>query len=149
MWVEQNVDEDVKMTMDDGNEEFLPSIFDAASQATGGALRDPVSLDQDLLAPQPSRRPASSSLFFDEPRVPREMGYIERLAAGLTEEEAQDMTAEYPAMNYGTTVANGQDRVELLESELQVTKDALSAKDQEIADLKSELEKMQTRMGMQ
>ena len=47
------------------------------------------------------------------------MGYIERLAAGLTEEEAQDMTAEYPAMNYGTTVANGQDRVALLESAAQ------------------------------
>ena len=150
MWVEQNVDEDVNKTMDDGNEEFLPSIFDAhaASQATGGALRDPVSLDQDPLA-QPVRRPAAASLFFAEPRVPREMGYIERLAAGLTEEEAQDMTADYPAMNVGATGAGGEGRVALLESELQVTRDALSAKDQEIVDLKSELEEMQTRMGMQ
>jgi hypothetical protein len=77
------------------------------------------------------------------------LGYIERLAAGLTEEEAQDMTADYPAMNIGATGAGGEDRVALLESELQATKDALSAKDQEIADLKSELEEMQTWMGMQ
>jgi len=77
------------------------------------------------------------------------MGYIERLAAGLTEEEAQAMTADYSDLDSGATDANGQDRVALLESELQVTKDALSAKDQEIADLKSELEEMQTRMALQ
>jgi hypothetical protein len=77
------------------------------------------------------------------------MGYIERLAAGLTEEEAQAATAEFSDVNYGATGANGQDRVALLESELQVTRDALSAKDQEIADLKSELAEMQTRMGIQ
>jgi len=150
MWVEQNEGEDVNMDVDDGNEEFLPSIFDshAASQSTGGALRDTDSLGEDLLAPQPPRRPAPASLFFAQPRVPKEMGYIERLAAGLTEEEAQAATAEYSDMNYGATGGGGQDRVALLESELQVTRDALSAKDQEIADLKSELEEMQTRMGL-
>jgi hypothetical protein len=148
MWVGQDEDEDVNMDIDGGNEDFLPSVFDAhtASQATGGA---PDSLGQDLLAPQPSRHPAASSLFFAEPRVPKEMGYIERLAAGLTEEEAQAATAEYADLNFGATGTNGQDRVALLESELQVTRDALSAKDQEIADLKSELEEMQARMGLQ
>jgi hypothetical protein len=150
MWVEQNEGEDVNMDIDDGNAEFLPSIFDshAAGQSTGGALRDTDSLGEDLLAPQPARRPAAASLFFAQPRVPKEMGYIERLAAGLTEEEAQAATAEYLDMNYGATGANGEDRVAVLESELQVTRDALSAKDQEIADLKSELEEMQTRMGL-
>ena len=151
MWVEQNAEKDVNMDVDDGNADFLPSIFGGhtAGQATGGALRDPDSLGHDLLAPQPSRRPAAASLFFAQPRVPKEMGYIERLAAGLTEEEAQAMTADYSDLDSGATDANGQDRVALLESELQVTKDALSAKDQEIADLKSELEEMQTRMALQ
>jgi hypothetical protein len=148
MWVGQDEDEDVNMDIDGRNEEFLPSVFDAhaTSQATGGA---PDNLSQDLLAPQPSRRSASSSLFFAEPRVSKEMGYIERLAAGLTEEEAQAATAEYSDVDFGATGTDGQDRVALLESELQVTRDALSAKDQEIADLKSELEEMQARMGLQ
>jgi hypothetical protein len=147
MWVEQNEGGDVSMDIDDGNEEFLHSVFD--SHATGGTVRDPVSIGDDLLASQPVRRPVAASLFFAQPRVPKEMGYIERLAAGLTEEEAQVATAEYHDMNYGATGNNGQDRVALLESELQVTRDALSAKDQEIADLKSELAEMQTRMGIQ
>jgi hypothetical protein len=149
MWVDE--DPDVNMDIDDGNEEFLPSIFDshAASQAAGGALRDPDSLGEDLTAPQPSRRPAPASHFFAQPRVPKEMGYIERLAAGLTEEEAKAATAEFSDVNYGATGANDQGRVALLESELQVTRDALSAKDQEIADLKSELEETQARMGLQ
>jgi hypothetical protein len=150
MWVEQKEDEDMNMIIDDDeNGEFLASIFD--TQATGGALRDPDGLNNDPLAPQPSKRPASSSLFFAEPKVPKEMGYIERLAAGLTEEEAQAMNAEYSDVNLGATDggSGGEYRVALLESELQVTKDALSARDQEIADLKSRLEEMQARMDLQ
>lgn len=152
MWVEQNEDEgdDVEMDLDDGNEEFLPSIFDAhgASQVTGGALRDPDNISNDALSPQPSRRPASSSLFFAQPRIPETMGYIERLAAGLTEEEAQAEISKHAARDDGTTNASGKDHIALLESELQATKDALSARNEEIADLKSKLEDIQTQMDL-
>ena len=76
------------------------------------------------------------------------MGYIERLAAGLTEEEAQAEISKHAARDDGTTNASGKDHIALLESELQATKDALSARNEEIADLKSKLEDIQTQMDL-
>jgi len=151
MWVGQNEDEDVKMAFDDEEEEVLPSIFDAhtASHATGGALRGSDDVIQPSAFDQPAReRRTATSLFFAQPRAPKEMGYIERLAAGLTEEEAQAVTAEQFGPVVGATDAGGEDRIALLESELQATRDALGARDQEIADLRSELVEMQGRIGL-
>jgi len=151
MWVGKNEDDDLNMDIEDVDEEISPSIFDAhaSSHAPRSSLHDPASMNtSSIFDQQPRERRTKTSLFFAEPRVPKEMGYIERLAAGLTEEEAEAFNAEQYGLDFGATDTRSEDRVAVLESELQVTKVALATKNQEVADLRSELEEMQRRLGL-
>lgn len=146
MWVEQ----DEEMLVEDQENEIQPSIFDAPAVQrsteetgnTGGAgTQGPSSTSL--------KRPALSDLFSARPKATRrEMGYIERLAAGLLREEVEAVTAVQPMADADLMGVGDQDRVERLERELEAANSALRGRDGEIADLKSQLEEMQTQLAM-
>lgn len=145
MWVEQ--DEDVPV--EDNEDGIQPSIFDASVvqrsvEATNNTDRAGL---QDASSTS-LKRPALSDLFSARPKAPREMGYIERLAAGILREEVEAFTAVQPVADADSMGVGDQDRVERLERELEGANSALRRRDDEIADLKSQLEDMQMQLAM-
>jgi HPt (histidine-containing phosphotransfer) domain-containing protein len=77
------------------------------------------------------------------------MGYIERLAAGILREEEDTETALPPVATAARTAASIEDRIAQLEGELDTANVVLSEKDREIAELRLELEEVQTQLALQ
>lgn len=134
MWVEQ--DEDFPAEDDDEEDGIQPSVFDAPA-------------DEFAAPSNPLKRSAPSGFFSSHPKVPKEMGYIERLAAGLLQEDMEAEAAAQAAEAADPTVNGGQDRVEDLERELEAANSAILSRDSEIAELKLQLEELQMRLAMQ
>lgn len=144
MWVEQ----DEEMPVEDHEDEIQPSIFDApAVQRSVEETSNTGRAGTQGHSSTPLKRPALSDLFSARPKAPREMGYIERLAAGLLREEVEAVTAVQPKAHADRMGGGDQDRVERLEQELEAANHALRRRDGEIADLNSQLEEMQTQLA--
>lgn len=147
MWVEQ--DDENELEVKHENEEVLPSVFDATqaedgfatmtSEGEGSGARGSVASH--------SKRQASTSLFATRRKAPREMGYIERLAAGLLQEDSEAMDALTREVA-DAALSSDQDRVAQLEYDLDAASDALDARNEEIAQLKSELNDLQMQMAL-
>lgn len=151
MWVEQDEESDTKEAEGDEEEEVLPSVFDKAPSAEGaGATFGNEGRTQPHSAPStPLKRQALSGLNSSRKKVPRQMGYIERLAAGILW-DGEEAAALSPLVASATrTAASNEDRIAQLEEELDAAHVALSEKDRELAELKLELEEVQTQLALQ
>lgn len=152
MWVGQDEDSDTKDAEDDGEEEeVLPSVFDkAASAEPTGATDGNEGTTQPHSAPNtPLKRPAPSALISSRKKVPKQMGYIERLAAGILRDEEEEAAASPPVATAARTAASIEYRIEQLEGELDAANVVLGEKDREIAELRLELEEVQTQLALQ
>lgn len=149
MWVEQDVDSDTRDAEDD-EEEVLPSVFDKApsAEATGATYGNEGTTQPHSTPSTPLKRHAPSGLTSSRKKVPRQMGYIERLAAGILRDEEEAETAS-PLVTAATTTASIGDRIAQLEGELDAANVVLSEKDREIAELRLELEEVQTQLALQ
>lgn len=153
MWVEQDEEDELKEAEDDDDEEVLPSAFDKNSSAE----EPPATLGneggfQPHNAPSPPlKRQAPSILASSRKKVPRHMGFIERLAAGILREEEEEAEAALspPVATAAGTAVSNEDRIAQLEEELEAAKVALSEKDREIAELQSGLEEAQAQLALQ
>jgi hypothetical protein len=149
MWVEQGDENEPKDAEDD--EEVLPSVFDnavsterdAATLGNGGRAqtRSPTST--------PLKRPAPSDLLSARSKVPRRMGYIERLAAGLLREEEEEVAASPAVATAIRGTTSNDDRIAQLEDELNAANAAVNERIEEIADLRLKLEEAQTKLALQ
>jgi len=152
MWVEQDEDNDTKNAEDDDEEEeILPSVFDKApsGEATGAGLGNEGTTQPRSTPSTPLKRQAPSGLTSSRKKVPRQMGYIERLAAGILRDEEEEAAASPPVATAARTAASIEDRIAQLEEELDAANIVLSEKDREITELRSELEEVQTRLALQ
>lgn len=151
MWVEQDEDSDTKNVEDDEEEDVLPSVFDkAASAEAPGATYDNEGTTPPHSAPStPLKRPAPSTLTSSRKKVSRQMGYIERLAAGILRDEEEAAVASPPVATAARTAASIEDRVAQLEEELDAANVVLGEKDREISELRLELEEVQTQLALQ
>jgi hypothetical protein len=147
MWVEQDDESELKEE-DDEEEEVLSSVFDNPSSAGGPA----VTLDNEGTTQSrgtPSnllKRSALSELITPRKKVPRQMGYIERLAAGILREEGETAALSPPVAVAARTTEGNEDRIAQLEDELEAANAAINERDQEIADLKLQLEELKTQL---
>ena len=152
MWVEQDEDDEPKEA-EDNDEEVLPSVFDKAPSAEEptATLGHEGGIQPHSAPSTPLKRQAPSALASSRKKVPRQMGFIERLAAGILredEEEAEAALSPPVATAAGTAVSN-EDRIAQLEEELEAAKVALSEKDREITELQLGLEEAQTQLALQ
>jgi len=151
MWVGQDEDSDTKEAEDDEEEEILPSVFDkAASTEPTGAADGNEGTTQPHSAPNtPLKRPAPSTLTSSRKKVPKQMGYIERLAAGILRDEEEEAAASPLVATAAGTAASNEDRIAQLEEELDAANAALSEKDGELGEVRLELEEVQTQLALQ
>lgn len=156
MWVAQDED-DEGLGEDEGEGEedvMLPSIFDSPVGVRTGRHEDEMGGgDGSSRAENPLKRPASAGLFSSRKKALKEMGYIERLAAGLLEEDVEaarsgEQTLPAAAMDDPMEISAAE-RVEELEQQLEAATSTINERDQEIEDLKGQLEEMQMRMAME
>lgn len=145
MWVEQDEESEVK-DADEDEEEELPSVFDITSPAeeTATSIGHEGQTRRHAL-----KRQAPSGLITPRRKVPRQMGYIERLAAGLLREEEEEEAATLSppvATAAGTTVSN-EDRIAQLEADLEAANDAINEKNRDITDLRLENEELKTQLA--
>jgi hypothetical protein len=149
MWVEQGDENEPKDAEDD--EEVLPSVFDnavsierdAATLGNGGRA-------QTRSTPStPLKRPAPSDLLSARSKVPRRMGYIDRLAAGLLREEEEEVAASPAVATAIRGTTSNDDRIAQLEDELNAANAAVNERIEEIADLRLKLEEAQTKLALQ
>lgn len=76
------------------------------------------------------------------------MGYIERLAAGISEQDAiAEANAGFEETTQQANVENNNEDVNQLRSELEAANNAIIEKDDEIALLKAQVESMQAQMA--
>jgi hypothetical protein len=128
MWVDEDDGNALRME-DDEEEEALPSVFDRSTTAIGKVQRPEVPLKH-----------SASALFPERRRVPREMGYIERLAAGLLHEEAEAQAER--DVSDAVVLAGEGDRVSQLEYELEVANAAIMEREVEIKELRERLDEL-------
>jgi hypothetical protein len=143
MWVEQDDESELKEEEHD-EEQVLPSVFDNPSSAGGPT----VTLDDEGTTPSRGessnllKRPAPSDSITPRKKVPRQMGYIERLAAGILREEEEEAAASPPVATAARATVSAEDRIAQLEADLDAANAAINERDQEIADLKLQLEEL-------
>lgn len=81
------------------------------------------------------------------------MGYIERLAAGLLEEDVEDARSGEQTVSAAAVddpfERSSAERVKELEQQLEAATSMINERDQEIEDLKGQLEEMQMQMAME
>jgi hypothetical protein len=142
MWVEQDDESELKEEEDD--EEVLPSVFDNLPSAGGPAA----TLDNEGTTQSRGtsgnllKRPAPSESITPRKKVPRQMGYIERLAAGILREEEEEAAASPPVATAARPTASAEDRIAQLEADLDAANAAVNERDEIIADLKLQLEEL-------
>ena len=150
MWVEQ--DEESELKVDDDDEEVLPSVFDKVSSAAEGiatALGNEGRTQPHSTANNTLKRQAPSSSITPRKKVPRQMGYIERLAAGILREEEDAVSASPPVATAARTTTSNEDLVAQLENDLDAANAALNEKNSEIAELRLQVEELQTQLALQ
>ena len=149
MWVEQ--DEESELNDAEEDEEVLPSVFDKASSAegTGATLGNEGRAGPHTTPSTPLKRPAPSDLTSSRKKVPRQMGYIERLAAGMLREEEEAVAASPPATTAAGITVSSEDRIAQLKDELNAANAAINEQKREIAELKSKVEELQTQLASQ
>jgi hypothetical protein len=149
MWVDQDDENELEEKPDvEEEEEVLPSVFDVNTTADrtagdGGKIRTRGT------SVTPLRRQASTNLFSGRRKVPRKMGYIERLAAGILQEDTEELWATAPMETAHAAPSFDQDRVAQFEHELDVANRAIDERDGKIAQLESELEDAHMQMALQ
>ncbi|KAM0716314.1 hypothetical protein Q7P37_007759 [Cladosporium fusiforme] len=150
MWVAQDEDADQQGRGGGDDDAVLLSMFDDAEGDTPARRADG---KRGRRPENPLKRPASSSSFFSSrPKVPREMGYIERLAAGLSREEAQALTSSSEpnaAMARPLDSTALQERVDELEQQLEAANSLISEREQEIEGLRGQLDELQMQTVME
>jgi hypothetical protein len=77
------------------------------------------------------------------------MGYIERLAAGILQEDTEELEATTPVEIAHAAPSLDQDRLAQLELELDAANRAIDERDGKIAQLESELEDAHMQMVLQ
>ena len=150
MWVEQDEESELKEEEDD--EEFvLPSVFDNPSSAGGPAVtHGQEGGTQPRGTPSnPLKRPATSESITPRKKVPRQMGYIERLAAGILREEEEESAASPPFATAARAATSDEDRIAQLENDLAAANGAIDEKDRELAELRLQNEELQTQVALQ
>jgi hypothetical protein len=149
IWVDQDDENELEEKPDvEEEEEVLPSVFDsrpAADRTTG----DGGNTRTHGASVTPSRRQASTSLFSARRKSPREMGYIERLAAGILQEDTEELEATTPREITHAAPSLDQDRIAQLQHELDAANRAIDERDGKIAQLESELEDAHMQMALQ
>lgn len=151
MWVEQDDESELKEEEDDEEEEeVLPSVFDNPSSTAGpGATLDNEGRTQSRGTPSNLlKRPAPSESFAPRKKVPRQMGYIERIAAGILREEEEVADASSPVAT-ATRTASNEDRIAQLEGDLAAANAAIDEKDRELAELRLLKEELQMQVALQ
>lgn len=130
--------------------------FDDATAQPDGSFDN----DEDF-APSGSglaKRPAPQQLFSPRPKAPRQMGYIERLAAGIAAqpEERQDGEGEDEDEdeNGGISAAPGNATaglavVQQLQAELEEAREIVYRQDEEIQTLREQVEELQARVAVE
>lgn len=147
MWVEQD-DEKELIDVDD-DDEVLPSVFDfptAGGGNTTASINEGGARAQNTPVISPKRR-APSQLVAARSKAPKQMGYIERLAAGLLQEDEEAAAVSLPVMAADTPSAGDQDRLTQLQDDLDAAYDALNDKNREIAELRLDLEELQAQLA--
>lgn len=143
MWVEQDEESESKEE-DEDEEEVLPSVFDNPSPVRGSAATlGNEGITQPRGTPSnPLKRPAPSDSMTPRKKVPRQMGYIERLAAGILREEEEEAAASPPVATAARATVSDEDRITQLEADLNAANAAINERDEDIADLKLQLEEL-------
>lgn len=145
MWVEQN-DEPEQEEPEENEDGEFSSIFDVT--LSGGASGSGVDSSTPMAQAAMRKRRASPSRFFNRTKRPRQMGYIERLAAGISEQDAiAEANAGFEETTQQANVENNNEDVNQLRSELEAANNAIIEKDDEIALLKAQVESMQAQMA--
>ena len=150
MWVEQ--DEESELKVDDEDEEVLPSVFDNPSSATEGVaatLGNEGRTQPHSIPNSPLKRQAPSGSITPRKKVPRQMGYIERLAAGILREEEDAVSASPPVATAARTTTSNEDLVAQLENDLDAANAVLNEKNSKIAELRLQVEELQTQLALQ
>ena len=148
MWVEQDEENEAEEVEDD--DEVISSVFNNTTPAEGdaAALGNEGTTQSHGTPSSTRKRPAPSDLIVSRLKVPRRMGYIERLAAGILREEDEEAAASPPVVAAGGTSTNNDDVVAQLEDDLDAANATISEKDEEIAELKSEVEELRTQLAL-
>jgi hypothetical protein len=152
MWVDQDDENELEEKPDvEEEEEVLPSVFDVntAADRVNGATGDGENIETRGTNVTPLRRQASTNLFSARRKVPREMGYIDRLAAGLLQGDIEEMEVTAPVETAHAAPSPDQDRVAQLEHDLDAANRAIDERDEKIAQLESELEETHMQMALQ
>jgi hypothetical protein len=149
MWVEQDEDSELN-DAEEAEEDVFPSVFDKAPSAegTGATLGNEGRAGPYTTPSTPLKRPAPSHLTSSRKKVPRQMGYIERLAADILREEEEAVAASPPATTAGRIIVSSEDHIAQLEDDLNAVNAAISGKDREIAELKSKVDELQTQLAL-
>lgn len=153
MWVEQDDENELYRS---GDEEVMPSVFDrpaptpTPTPASGNAATagDEEEATAESTSTAPQKRQAPTEQVSVRRKVPRQMGYIERLAAGLLQEDAETTAVASEHANDASVAASSdQNRIAQLEYELQVANITLAEQNARIEALKLELENLHDMMA--
>lgn len=152
MWVEQ----DNENELEGSDEEMMSSVFDKPVPAptptpvTGNVAPagQEEEVDAQSTSTAPQKRQAPTESVSVRRKVPRQMGYIERLAAGLLQEESETAAISSDHANDADVRASSdRDRIAQLEHELQVANITLAEQNARIEALKLELENLHDMMA--
>ena len=97
----------------------------------------------------PLKRPAPSHLTSSRKKVSRQMGYIERLAAGILREDEEAAAASPPVTTAAEITVSSEDRIAQLVGERDAANAAIDEKDRELAELKLKVEELETQLASQ
>lgn len=154
MWVAQDEEGD-EVGLEDDEDEVLPSIFDQLGGSS--SMRETDDDDENRgesrsrRPENPLKRPAPSNFFFSRRKAPKEMGYIERLAAGLLQEnteavaESGDQPGGLAAGEVRSVDMVSSERVEELERQLEDAREIIGEREEEIRELKELVEDLRRR----
>lgn len=117
------------------------------NDAASGALH---ARDTGIQFSSPPKRVASPLLHAPSAKVQKQMGYIERLAAGITEEadaEEEEEEADIPPSAGGESSDSAV--VQQLQAELTETGEIVLRQDEEIQMLRDQVEELQSQLAME
>lgn len=150
MWVDQDGENEVE---ESEHEMVMTSVFDKTpndrpAAPRGGDEEEEANPEGTSTAPQ--KRRASTTLVSTRRKSPKQMGYIERLAAGLLREDAEAAAAAPVVLDHanddGAAPSSDRDRIAQLEHDLEIATSALNDKNAEIDELRSVLVDINAQM---
>lgn len=140
LWMQQDEDED-----DSGPTSRASGS--GLNEATSGALH---AHDTGMQFSSPAKRVASPLLHAPRAKVQKQMGYIERLAAGITDEadaEEEEEEADIPPSAGGESSDSAV--VQQLQAELTETREIVLRQDEKIQMLRDQVEELQSQLAME